>query len=184
MSRLRRAVDSSDWMKGPPDAPVTLVEFADFECPYCGQAYRELARVERVAGERLRFVFRHFPLTQMHPYAMVAAEAAEAAGAQGAFWQMHDRLFENQDDLEPDALVSHARALGLDEDRFVRDLQEHRFVADIKRDFMDGVRSGVNGTPTLFINGQRWNGGYTAAELLSAIAGEIGAEGDFPSDFG
>jgi len=111
----------------------------------------------------------------------VAAEAAEAAGAQGAFWQMHDRLFENQDDLEPEALVSHARALGLDEDRFVRDLQEHRFVARIKRDFIDGVRSGVNGTPTMFINGQRWNGSFEAADLLSAIAGQIGAEGDFPS---
>jgi protein-disulfide isomerase len=122
-------------------------------------------------GDQIAYVFRHFPLTQVHPQAMLAAEAAEAAGAQGRFWEMHDVLFENQASLDLPSLMEHADALLLDVPRFARDLQEHRFEPRIRRDFMDGVRSGVNGTPTFFINGVRHEGGYTFDALLDAIEG-------------
>jgi protein-disulfide isomerase len=172
MTTLNRAVDEKDWVRGPADAPVTLLEYGDFECPFCGQAFRELERLERTAGDQVRFVFRHFPLAQVHPHARLAAEAAEAAGAQGKFWEMHDTLFTNQQALEPSDLLTYADDIGLDVPRFSRDLQEHRFSPKVRRDFMQGVRSGVNGTPTMFINGQRWNGPYTAAALLAGIRGD------------
>jgi protein-disulfide isomerase len=171
MSRLRRAVDVEDWASGPADAPVTLLEYADFECPFCGQAFQELERLEHLAADRVRFVFRHFPLSQMHPHAPLAAEAAEAAGAQGRFWEMHHKLFMNQQNLTPSALLTYAEDLGLDASRFARDLSERRFLPKVRRDFMEGVRSGVNGTPTFFINGERWNGPYTAEALLAGIEG-------------
>ncbi len=169
MSPLRRPVGPDDHLLGPPDAPVTLVEYGDYECPYCGQAHRDLKRLRKVLGAQLAYVYRHFPLSQVHPHALSAAEAAEAAGAQGRFWEMHDMLFENQQRLEPTALLSYAEALGLDLPQFVRDLQEHHFADRIRRDFIDGVRSGVNGTPTFFINGVRHDGGYTFDALLAAI---------------
>jgi protein-disulfide isomerase len=175
MSRLRRVVDAQDWAKGNPDAPVTLTEYSDFECPFCGRAFWELKDVEEVAGDQVRFVYRHFPLSQMHPHALLAAEAAEAAGAQGHFWEMHEKLFMNQDDLEPPALLRYASDLELDLASFSRDLQEHRHLPKVRRDFMDGVRSGVNGTPTFFINGERWNGPTTAEALLAGIEGRLGA---------
>jgi protein-disulfide isomerase len=174
MSRLRRVVDPQDWAKGPSDAPVTLTEYGDFECPSCGRAFWELKELEEAAGDRVRFVFRHFPLSQMHPHALIAAEAAEAAGAQGHFWEMHQKLFMNQDNLEPPALLRYAADLELDLPSFSRDLQEHRHLAKVRRDFMDGVRSGVNGTPTFFINGERWNGPFTAEALLAGIEGRLG----------
>ncbi len=151
--------------------PVTLVEYGDFECPYCGRAHPEVKRLLASAPVAIRFVFRHFPLSQTHPHAMMAAEAAEAAGAQARFWEMHDLLFENQDQLESPALIAHARALGLDVERFAGDLQTHRFRERVPRDFMSGVRSGVNGTPSFFINGVKHEGGFTAEELLAAIEG-------------
>jgi protein-disulfide isomerase len=171
MTALNRAVDGKDWTRGPADAPVTLLEYADFECPFCGEAFWELKRLEQAAGDRMRFVFRHFPLSQAHPHARLAAEAAEAAGAQGQFWEMHDTLFSNQRALELSDLLAYADEIGLDRRRFTRDLQEHRFSPKVRRDFMEGVRSGVNGTPTIFIDGQRWDGPYTAAALLDAIRG-------------
>ena len=172
MTLLNRAVDGKDWTKGPADAPVTLLEYGDFECPFCGQAFWELNRLEQAVGDRVRFVFRHFPLAQAHPHARLAAEAAEAAGAQGRFWEMHDTLFSNQGALELSDLLAYADEIGLDRRRFTRDLQEHRFAAKVRRDFMEGVRSGVNGTPTIFINGLRWDGPYTATALLAAIRGD------------
>ena len=171
MTTLNRAVDVKDWVKGPAEAPVTLLEYGDFECPFCGQAFWELKRLEQVVRGQVRFVFRHFPLAQAHPHAKLAAEAAEAAGAQGKFWQMHDTLFANQHALERSDLLAYADGIGLDRARFSRDLDEHRFAARVRRDFMEGVRSGVNGTPTIFINGERWNGPYTAAALLAGIRG-------------
>jgi protein-disulfide isomerase len=171
MSALRRAVDDKDWVRGPAHAPVTLLEYGDFECPFCGQAFWELKRLEQAVGDRVRVVFRHFPLAQAHPHATLAAEAAEAAGAQGKFWEMHDTLFTNQRALERSDLLEYADELGLDRPRFTRALQEHRFLPKVRRDFMEGVRSGVNGTPTIFINGERWNGPYAAAALLAGIRG-------------
>lgn len=176
MSRLRRGVDANDWAKGPADAPVTLLEYGDFECPFCGRAAWELKRLESAVGDRVRFVFRHFPLTQLHPHALLAAEAAEAVGAQGQFWEMHDVLFQNQQNLEAPALLTYAADLGLDMGRFTRDLQEHRSLPKVQRDFIEGVRSGVNGTPTFFINGERHNGAYTAEALLAAIEQRVGPD--------
>ena len=174
MSRLRREINAQDWTKGRPDAPLTILEYADFECPFCAEAFDELKTVERVAGDQVRLVFRPFPLTQMHPHAQVAAEAAEAAGAQGRFWEMHDLLFVNQQDLDPPSLVGYASELDLDVDRFTTDLEEHRYLPRVRQAFMEGIRSGVNGTPTFFVNGERWDRPYTAEAFLAELRGSAG----------
>jgi len=169
VSRLTPPVSETDHRSGPDDAPVTLVEYGDFECPACGAAYPNVEIVRQKMGARLRFVFRHFPLTQMHPHAMRAAEAAEAAGAQGKFWQMHDWIYEHQETIAPEDLVAAAAHLRLDVKRFEADLGAHRNEKTIRDHFMSGVRSGVNGTPTFFINGVRHDGGYGLEELLETI---------------
>jgi protein-disulfide isomerase len=158
-----------DHIRGDPDAPVMLVEYGDFECPYCGEAYGVVKALESRLGPVLAVVFRHFPLVTVHPYAQLASEAAEAAGVQGKFWQMHDVLFERQDALEPEDLVDYARELGLQIDPFVRDLKDHRHAAKIRQDFTSGVRSGVSGTPSFFINGLKHEGSFDAASLLMSI---------------
>lgn len=168
-NRLTPAVSERDHQHGPADAPVTLVEYGDYECPYCGMAYPIVAAVQRRMGDRLRFVFRNFPIATSHPHATHAAEAAEAAGAQGQFWKMHDLLYENQDALDDASLRRHAESLGLDLARFDRDLSEHRFADRVREDFMSGVRSGVNGTPTFFINGERHDGSWEEGPLLAAL---------------
>jgi protein-disulfide isomerase len=145
-------------MRGDLDAPVTIVEYGDYQCPYCGAAHpvtKELIQIERV-----RFVFRHFPITTLHPFAEPAAEAAEAAAAQRKFWQMHDWIFEHQDTIALDDLLAAAAELGLDVERFAADVTAHRHEPKIREDFMSGVRSGVNGTPTFFINGARFDGDW------------------------
>src|SRR5215468_10427931 len=157
---LTLPVSDHDHIRGLLSAPVTLVEYGDYECPYCGQAYDVLRALEQELGELMCFVFRNFPLTSMHPHAEHAAEAAEAAGGQGQFWEMHDTLYEHQTALDGPQLLQYADALWLDVVRFNRDLAEHRYAARICEDFMSGVRSGVNGTPTFFINGVRYNGAY------------------------
>jgi protein-disulfide isomerase len=169
MSRLRVPVGPEDHVLGPPDALVTLVEYGDFECPFCGRAYWEVKSLQRALGDQLRFVFRDFPLTQVHPHSMGAAEAAEAAGAQGRFWEMHAKLYENQRDLETPALLEYARELGLNLRRFAQDLEDRVHFPKIRRDFMGGVRSGVNGTPTFFVNGVRHEGPFTFDALLASI---------------
>lgn len=169
MSRLRVPIRDDDHVTGPRDAPIALVEYGDFECPYCGQAYPEVKRVLQALGDRVCFAFRNFPLTRSHPHAEQAAEAAEAAGAQGEFWEMHDVLYENQGSLGQADLVAYARSLRLDLRRFGEDLDTQRFHARVRRDFLSGVRSGVNGTPTFFINGSRHDGASTAEALLEAI---------------
>jgi protein-disulfide isomerase len=169
VSRLTPAVSDADHRSGADDAPVTLVEYGDFECPSCGAAYPVVEAVRRKMGSGLRFVFRHFPLTQMHPYAMHAAEAAEAAGAQGKFWQMHGLLFEHQDALEDADLARYAKALHLDVGRFNGDLTSEAHVARIREQVGSGIRSGVNGTPTFFINGVRYDGSWEGADLLAAL---------------
>jgi protein-disulfide isomerase len=166
---LKPPVGPKDHMQGPPDAPVTLVEYGDYECPYCGEAYPVVKALQERLGDQMCFVFRNFPLTQVHPHAEEAAEAAEAAGAQGKFWEMHDLLYENQDALEPEDLVQYARALKLDLKRFVLEMREHVYVERVREDFRSGVRSGVNGTPTFFINGARHNGPFDLESLLAAI---------------
>ena len=161
--------EGRDHIQGPSGAAVTLLEYGDYECPYCGAAYPIVKQVQETMDDRLRFVFRNFPITTAHPHAELAAEAAEAAGAQGKFWPMHDLLYENQQQLEADDLVTYADRLGLDVDRFQRDLTEHTYAPRVRDDFMSGVRSGVNGTPTFYIDGVRYEGSYDAQPLLDAL---------------
>ena len=161
--------DDRDHVQGPSDAPVTLVEYGDYECPYCGEAYPIVKAVQEQMGERLRFVFRNFPLTNSHPHAQHAAEAAEAATVQGKFWEMHDHLFEHQGALDDAHLAQYAREVGVDESRFTREMSEHTHAERVREDFMSGIRSGVNGTPTFFVNGARHDDGYDAETLLSAL---------------
>ena len=151
---LTPPVGPRDHVLGPADARVTLVEYGDFECPFCGAAYPELQRVLRELGPKVRFVFRHFPLVEEHPHAPRAAEAAEAAAAQGKFRQMHDLLYQHQAALEDEDLVGYARELGIDADRVMRELADHTYAARVRDDFLSGVRSGVSGTPRFFINGR------------------------------
>jgi protein-disulfide isomerase len=158
-----------DHIRGPVDAPVTLLEYGDYECPYCGLAHPITRAVEQKMAGAMRFVFRHFPLTTVHPYAEHAAEAAEAAGAQRKFWAMHDTLYENQQQLDPTHLLAYAGALGLDLKRFGNDLAQHVHASKIREDFLGGVRSGVNGTPSFFINGVRHDGPWDFAHLLAAV---------------
>ena len=161
--------EDRDHVQGPADAPLTMVEYGDYECPYCGAAYPIVKRVQRQMGDRLRFAFRNFPITTSHPHAESAAEAAEAAGAQGHFWEMHDRLYENQARLSGPDLRSHAQAIGLDLERFNDELARHVHAERVREDFMSGVRSGVNGTPTFFVNGVRHDGPFDFATLLGAL---------------
>ena len=161
--------DERDHIQGPPDAPVTLVEYGDFECPYCGAAYPIVKEIQERMGDRLRFVFRNFPITTSHPHSQQAAEAAEAASAQGKFWEMHDILYENQKHLQEQDLAAYAERLGLQADRFTTELAERTHLERVREDFMSGVRSGVNGTPTFFINGRRHDGSYESEPLLNAL---------------
>jgi protein-disulfide isomerase len=158
-----------DHIQGPGDAPVTLVEYGDFECPYCGAAHPVIKEAQARLGERLRFVFRHFPITTSHPHAEQAGEAAEAAATQGRFWPMHDLLYENQRHLRDQDLRAYAEQLGLDLERFDHELAEHVHADRIHEDFLSGVRSGVNGTPTFYINGARYDASYELQPLLAAL---------------
>ena len=170
MAHLNPPAGAQDHAEGSADAPVTLVEYGDYQCPYCGNAYPIVKRMQKLMGAKMRFVFRNFPLAEMHPFAMAAAEVAEAAALQGKFWQMHDRLYENQDALDPAGLKSHVLHLHLDLGKIEDAVRDGTVVARIKADFNGGVRSGVNGTPSFFINGQRFDGNWTDdAEFAAAL---------------
>ncbi|MEO8285987.1 MAG: thioredoxin domain-containing protein [Chloroflexota bacterium] len=175
MPYLSVPVNENDHVQGPADAPVTLVEYGDFECSYCGMAYPIIKEAQRRMGNRLRFVFRNFPISTSHPHARHAAEAAEAAGAQGKFWEMHDMLYENQDRLDDEHLQQFAARIGLDTRRFNRDMSEHHFRSRVRDSFMSGVHSGVNGTPTFFINGERYDGRWDDGYLIEALAQMAGS---------
>jgi protein-disulfide isomerase len=168
---LTRPVDPAwDHIQGSLDAPAVLVEYGDYECPYCGAAYPNVKAVQAELGDRLAFVYRHFPLVHVHAHAEPAAEAAEAAGAQGEFWAMHHQLFTHQRALGPPYLLQYAVAIGLDVDRFTTDLAGHTYAPRVAEHFRSGVESGVQGTPTFFINGVHFDGGYDAPTLLAALA--------------
>ena len=159
-----------DHMEGPVNASLTLVEYGDYQCPYCGAAYPEVKKVQKELGSELRFVFRNFPLTNMHEHAMNAAETAEAASVQGKFWPMHDFLYEHQASLgDPSIALGFAKKLGLDTQRFGREIAQHVYQKRIKDDFMGGVRSGVNGTPTFYVNGVRHDEEAIAKALIEAL---------------
>jgi protein-disulfide isomerase len=171
--RLTMPVSARDHTLGPITAPVTLVEYGDYECAHCGRVHYVVTQLRELLGRQLCFVFRHFPLTRVHPHAQQAAEAAEAAGSQGKFWEMHNVLFANQQALDADALVQYAAALGLDLHRFASELVSHSHAPRVREDFMSGVRSGVNGTPTFFINGVRHDSSYDFDTLLDAMEGAM-----------
>ncbi|MCO8246534.1 MULTISPECIES: formate/nitrite transporter family protein [unclassified Haladaptatus] len=166
-------VNETDHVRGSDDAPVTLVEYGDFECPYCGDFYPIVRRILNRLGTRVRFVFRHFPLTEQHPLAQRAAEASEAAAAQGRFWEMYDLLYQHQDALTRADLISYAEELELDVDRFADELDRGVYEERVREDFESGIYSGANATPTFFVNGERYDGAYELEPLLEAIA-EVG----------
>jgi protein-disulfide isomerase len=152
---LTPPIGKRDHIQGPSSALVTLVEYGDYQCPYCGDTYPVIKKLQDHFGERLRFVFRNFPLPRMHRYAQRAAEAAEAAGGQGKFWEMHDYLYEHQESLDADHLVLAADTLGLDKVKFERDVAERVYAGRVQEDTDSGIASGVGGSPTIFIDGVR-----------------------------
>ena len=162
-------VTDADHAQGARDAPVTLVEYGDYECPWCGRAYPIIKRLQSELGDRLRVVFRNFPLNSVHPHASVAAQAAEAAAAQGKFWEMHDVIYQHQDDLTPPDLVHYALRIGLEVYRFQADLAAERYAKRVQTDYDGGVQSGVKGTPTIFINGRRYTGELDYDQMLAAV---------------
>ncbi|HEV2787033.1 MAG TPA: DsbA family protein, partial [Solirubrobacteraceae bacterium] len=169
--RLDRDVDPEiDHIRGRVDAPLTLVEYGDYECPFCGRATDVIDELFERLGDDLRYVYRHLPLTDQHPNAQLAAEAAEAAAAQGRFWEMHDALFDREDEVDWDAVVDTAQALGLDLDRFIDDLQERAHVEHVRLDAESAAESGVRGTPTFFVNGRRHEGEWDAESLVRTLA--------------
>jgi protein-disulfide isomerase len=160
-----------DHVAGDPGAPLELVMYGDFECPYCAAAQSILARVRARLGDELVFVFRHMPNEEIHPHARHAAEAAEAAAAQGAFWPMHDALYAGRGRLTDRDLVAHARGLGLDADRIDAELRDGVHAARVQRDLEAGLRTGVTGTPGFFVNGRLHEGAYDAGSLVAALRG-------------
>ena len=169
---LTPPVGHGDHSQGRSDAPITLLEYGDFECSYCSLAYPLVKSMQQQLGNKLRFVFREFPLTEAHPHAQHAAEAAEAAAAHGKFWEMHDLLYEHQDRLGDSDLALYAKSAGLDADDMARALKDGTLAAPVRQQFMSGVRSGVNGTPTFFVNGVRFDGEWTDQDLfLEALTG-------------
>jgi len=170
---LTMPVSERDHVQGPSSAPLTLVEYGDYQCPYCGAAYPVVKRLQKKLGKSLRLAFRNFPLTQAHPFAMIAAQSAEAAALQGKFWEMHDLLFEQQDFLEPDIIPLWAKKIGLDLKKFGNDIKQDIVAKRIKEDRQSGIRSGVNGTPTFYINGIRYDGPPDDDALLAALESEL-----------
>jgi protein-disulfide isomerase len=158
-----------DHIRGGDDALVTLVEYGDYECPYCGQAEAVIRDLLDSFGAELRYVWRHLPLNDVHTQAQTAAEAAEAAGAQGSFWEMHDCLLDHQDELAYPDLVRHAATLGLDIDRFERELRAREYAPRVAEDVASADASGVAGTPSFFINGRRHYGAYDQPTLTAAV---------------
>ena len=168
--RLKSSVSEKDHASGPESAPVTLLEYGNFECIHCGRAYPIIKEVQRLLGDNLRFVFRHFPTIQTHPHSLRAAEAAEAAGAQGKFWEMHDQLFRHQQALEDHDLLGYARRIGLDAERFERDMTENTFLKQVVADYNRSLDDEhVTGTPTIYVNEVRYPGATTLEGLLDAI---------------
>src|SRR5213082_616713 len=169
--RLVVPVDPSrDHIQGDPKALLPLVEYGDYQCPSCGAAYPEVKKVQKELGSKLRFVFRNFPLTNVHEFAQVTAETAEAANVQGKFWEMHDNLYEQQRTLGDNSVAhGYAKKIGLNTQKFEREISQHVYQKRIKDDFMGGVRSGVNGTPTFYVNGLRHDGDAIAKALIESL---------------
>jgi len=172
-ARLRLPVNEKDHQRGPQDAPIVIVEYGDYQCPHCGRAFPILERLQKSLGKDMLFVYRHFPIAESHPDAPNAARAAEAAGRQGRFWEMHALLFENQSAFDSDSLVGYAESLDLDMERWLLDMDSDAIEAKVEEDFKSGVRSGANGTPTFFLNGYRYDGDWSYEPFLEAISAGI-----------
>lgn len=170
---LRVPITPLDHIKGPANAAVTLVEYGDYQCPYCGAAYPIVNAVAKKFSRKLMFVFRNFPMAQVHPFAEIAAQAAEFAAAHGRFWEMHDGLYENQAKLGMPLLFALVDALGLSEKELRDALASEKYLAKVRNDFLGGVRSGVNGAPTFFINGERHDGTWAYEDLVAAIEAKL-----------
>ena len=166
---LRSPVSKDDHMQGNPEAPIELLEYGDYQCPYCGRAYPIIKKLQGELGDKMNFVFRNFPLTTVHPQAMLAAMASEAAALQGIYWPMHDILFENQRRLNKSAIIGFAKDLSLDPDKFGTDIEDEQIQKAIELQFYGGMRSGVNATPGFFINGEKLNTGWEGDDLLKFI---------------
>ncbi len=173
-ARLITPVGPQDHVQGPANAPVTLVEYGDYECQYCGRAHPIIQDLQNYLGTQFRYVYRHFPIRSIHSHSQLAAEAAEAAGAQGKFWEMHDALYDHQDALEREDILDYGRQIGLDMARFEADLDSHVHAERVHEDFREGIRSGVNGTPTFFINEVRYDGAWDLESLIEAIEKPLG----------
>jgi protein-disulfide isomerase len=176
MATLKTPINKNDHIRGPMNAAITLVEYGDYQCPHCGMAHPIVNRVQARFRDSLRFVYRHFPLREVHPLAEIAAASAEFAGAAGLFWEMHDALFENQSVLSIPTIFMIADQLRLPEVLLRNALETGRYADKVRSDFIGGVRSGVNGTPAFFINGVRHDGSYDFASLTSAIQLRLSAD--------
>lgn len=170
---LKPPVSAKDHIQGNLNAVVELVEYGDYQCPYCGQTYPIIKSIQNKFGNDLKFVFRNFPLSETHPNAKLAATSAEAADRQGQFWEMHDILFENQSRLYLSALMEYAKLIGLDVGQFKNDIVKTEVIEKVESDFESGVRSGVNGTPSFFINGKKYNDSWDENSLEDFIKSMI-----------
>lgn len=170
---LKPPVSERDHIQGNPDAAIELVEFGDYQCPHCGHAHPIIKHVQKEMGDQLKFVFRNFPLAEIHPQARLAAVAAEAAGRQGKYWEMHDVIFEHQQHLRLSSLLEYARGLDLNMEQFEIDLSSDELMEIVEDDFESGVRSGVNGTPTFFVNGHKYGGSWEAAPFIDFLRSKI-----------
>lgn len=169
MKQLVPPVNSHDHILRYANAPIELVEYGDYECPYCGRAYPIVKNIIEDLGRDIKFVFRNFPLTKIHPHAFMAAVATEAAGLQSKFWEMHDIIFEHQRNLDAENILILADRLNLDLERFKHDIQLQALIDKVETDFESGIRSGVNRTPTFFINGQKYDGESSNGELMEFL---------------
>ena len=169
MATLKVPVTAEDHSQGSNKASVILVEYGDYQCPYCGKAYPIIKRLQTHFGDKLRFVFRNFPLSEVHPLAEPAAEAAEFAAENKQFWEMHDLIYENQERLSLENLLEIGESLELPDEDLELAIENQQYSNKIHKDFLGGVKSGVNGTPTFFINGSRYDGAYEFEDLVSAI---------------
>jgi protein-disulfide isomerase len=188
MAMLKTPPSERDHQRGAPDASVVLVEYGDYQCPYCGAAEPVVLELLRTFGEDLQQVFRHFPMAQVHPMAEVAAQSAEFAGSRGVFWQMHEALFANQDELSLPTIFAIAGSLNLPQSALRQALEEQTFAGKVREDFQSGVKSGVNGTPCFFVNGLRHDAGYSfealSAAILAARNATLQAPSQAPSQLG
>jgi protein-disulfide isomerase len=173
MTQLKPAVNSNDHIHGNHNAALELVEYGDYQCPYCGRAYPIVKNIQQVLGPDLKFIFRNFPLSRIHPHAFAAAVATEAAGLQGKFWEMHDIVFENQKMVDTESIFLMAKMIGLDLERFKSDVQRKELAEKVEKDFESGMRSGVNRTPTFFINGEKYEGSWEENDFLAYLQGQL-----------